>query len=107
MSTRSPVKNHNNYNKIVSKKLHVKPELVFPVIFCESQLQLNYHVSNSTETALELSHIYTLTETSHVTAKKTCFLEVFFHKLSHSQVDASFSVEDLENKSSTLKETST
>ena len=59
-STKPPVENHNY---IVSKKLHMKPELVFPVVFRESKSQLNYHVSNSTETPLELSHI--LTETSH------------------------------------------
>ena len=47
-STKPPVENHNNY--IVSKKLDMKPELVFPVIFRKSKPQLNYHVSNSTET---------------------------------------------------------
>ena len=35
----------------------MKPELVFLVIFRESKLQLNYHVSNNSETPLELSHI--------------------------------------------------
>ena len=63
MSTKPPVENHNNY--IVANNLHMKPELVFLVIFRESKLQLNYHVSNNTETPLELSHI--LTETSHET----------------------------------------
>ena len=65
MSTKPPVENHNNY--IVSKKIHMKPELVFPVIFRESKLQLNYHVSNSTETPLYRIVRYNLTETSHET----------------------------------------